>query len=61
MPYIARRLALSPIVAACALLVSAPSQAITFEMLSADGSGSGTFYNPLSSDWSWAPTPRKPR
>jgi hypothetical protein len=59
MPYIARRLALSPIVAACALLVSVPSQAITFEMLSADGSGSGTFYNPLSSDWVMGPNAKE--
>ncbi len=47
--------ALTPIAAALALLAAAPAQAITFEQLAADGSGSGVFYTPLANDWILAP------
>lgn len=46
---------LTPIATAMALLASAPAQAITFEQLSADGTGSGVFYTPGASDWILAP------
>lgn len=46
---------LTPIAAALALLASVPAQAITFEQLTADGTGSGIFYAPQAGDWILAP------
>lgn len=51
----ARRLALSPVLLACGLLFTSQSHAISFERLAADGSGSGSFYVPLITDWVFAP------
>ena len=45
-----------PLTALCALLAAQPAAAITFEQLAADGSGTGVFYTPTSSDASAAPT-----
>lgn len=45
-----------PLTALCALLAAQPAAAITFEQLAADGSGTGVFYTPTSSDWVIAPT-----
>ncbi len=50
-----RRLAWSPVLLACSLLITSNSHAISFERLAADGSGSGSFYMPLASDWVFAP------
>ncbi len=45
-----------PLTALCALLAAQPASAITFEQLAADGSGTGLFYTPGTSDWVLAPT-----